>query len=969
MGKKSQTRAFKRPAPVAGEEPRKTRYVVGIDLGTTNTALAFVDRRSGRKARDVRDFEVPQLTEPGLVEALRALPSAAYVRGGVELAPEQVQLPWGAGAQVVVGELARRRGTLTPDRLITSAKSWLCHPGVDRRGSILPWGAPEEVPKRSPVEVEALLLRHLKDAWNHVVGEGDPQKAIEAQDIVVTIPASFDEVARELTVEACRQAGLEPLLIEEPQAALYAWIAQHEERWQELLAPGEVILVCDVGGGTTDFSLIQVVAAEGEGSDQSEAGFRRTAVGDHLLLGGDNMDLALARRVEGHLGKSLDARAWHGLVQGCREAKVRLLEGERDSLQLSITKRGTKLIGSTIKATITRDEAIETILEGFFPLIDADAPAAPRARSGLKEFGLPFERDAAITRHLRDFLRRHGGEEGMHAGANGLVHVDRVLFNGGVFKTAALRERVLDALARWQERPRALEGSDLDLAVSRGAAYYGLVRRGKGTRIQSGAGRGYYLEVGTQGSERQALCLVPRGLKEGGMVEITEHPLELVANRPVVFPFHTSTTREDEPGAVVTLPRAADEGAEDFEELSPLHTVIRLGKKRGGKAKRVPVTLLARYTEIGTLEIWAVAREGDKRWRLELDTRPRQAADAAAAGAALPAPGSGAEAAAPDDDLPTAELVVDPARLAAAQRKLQETLQLGAGAAQRSLEQLGKELEDALGAAREGWSVPVIRALFDALLEVASTRRRSPFHEARWLNLAGFCLRPGFGATLDDFRISQLWKVHLEGLFHPNRDAVRLEWVVAFRRAAGGFNRGQQETIFSPIQPYLLGTKRGVSRQLLAEYWRLGASMEHLAAKKKQKLGEVLLEQLEQGKAPPRWGPWSLGRLGGREPLYGPLDRLVSARTAAEWLERLLRLDPPGGEAIFAVTQLARMTDDRSRNVPDELRARARAFLASRDVGPRGLRPLEEVVTGEVRTQQEFYGDSVPIGLTLGGAG
>jgi molecular chaperone DnaK (HSP70) len=945
VAKKSKTRAFKRPIPT--KDVRKTRYVVGIDLGTTNTALAFIDRRSGRKARELRPFAVSQLTEPGLVEARRTLPSAAYVRGGHELAAEQVSLPWDGPTNVVVGELARRRGTLTPDRLITSAKSWLCHPGVDRKGSILPWGAPEEIPKRSPVEVEALLLRHLREAWNHTLADGDPKKILEEQNLVVTIPASFDEVARELTVDACRQAGLEPLLIEEPQAALYAWIASHEDTWTEELSPGDTILVCDVGGGTTDFSLICVIEDE-----KGKPGFERTAVGDHLLLGGDNMDLALARRVEAKLGKSLDLRAWHGLVQGCREAKIRLLEGTKESVQLSITKRGSKLIGSTIKATINRQEAVEAILEGFFPLTQHDDPGAPQARSGLKEFGLPFESDAAITRHLRDFLLRHAREESLPVGPKGLVRVDHVLFNGGVFKTAVLRERVMDVLALWQDRPAVLEGSDLDLAVSHGAAYYGLVRRGGGTRIKGGAGRGYYLEVGTQSKdERSALCLVPRGLEEGGLVEITEHPLELTANRPVVFPFHTSTFRDDAPGSVVVL------DGEDFDELAPLHTVIRLGKKRGGRAKRVPVTIMARYTEIGTLEIWAQAREGEKRWRLELDTRPRQAEPQAAA---LPDSDD-----AGDGDLPTGELVVDPAKLAEAQRKVQDTLQLPAQRAQRPLEQLGKQLEEILGSSREGWSVPVIRALFDALLEVQTTRRRSHFHEARWLNLAGFCMRPGFGATLDDFRISNLWKVHLEGLYHPKRDMVRLEWVVAFRRAAGGFNRGQQETIFSPLQPYLLGTKRGASRQLLAEYWRLGASMEHLSAKKKQRLGGMLLELLEKGKAPPRWGPWALGRFGGRQPLYGPLDRCVSADTANGWLKRLMKLDARGGEMVFAVTQMARLTPDRSRNVSDDLRARARTYLSQRDLGPRALRPLDEVVSGEARTQQEFYGDSVPIGLTL----
>lgn len=948
MAKKKDTAVFKRPIPAG--EARKTRYVVGIDLGTTNTALSYVDRRSGRKAREVRAFDVPQLSQPGLVEDLRTLPSSIYVRGEHELSDDQVKLPWEGPVNLLVGELARRRGTVTPDRLISSAKSWLCHAGVDRKGQILPWGGPEDIQKKSPIEVEALILRHLRDAWNHGVADGDETKRLEDQDVVVTIPASFDEVARELTVTACRQAGLRVLLIEEPQAALYAWIAAHDEVWQETLSVGETVLVCDVGGGTTDFSLIQVTEDE-----DGAPSFERSAVGDHLLLGGDNMDLALARQVEAKLKKSLDAQAWQGLVQGCREAKIRLLSGEKDTVQLAITKRGSKLIGSTLKANIAADDVVQAILDGFFPVIEVDAPGQPRARSGLKEFGLPFESDPAITRHLRDFLRRHANEAGTVATKAGLARVDHVLFNGGVFKTAALRERVLDALGQWQDRPAELQGSDLDLAVARGAAYYGLVRRGRGTRIKSGAGRAYYLEVGTRGKTRNALCLVPRGIEEGKVITISDLDLVLKANRPVVFPFHTSTVRDDEAAAIVEL--GEDEG---FEELSPLHTLIRLGKKRGTKTKDVPVELVARYTEIGTLEIWAAAKEGEKRWRLELDTRPRADAEPVKQGEILE--GSGPQA---RDADPAGGLVIDPGKVEVAQRQIQDTIQLSASHGQRALERLGKELEETLGSAREGWSVAVIRALLDSLLEVRDARKRSPAHEARWLNLVGFCMRPGFGATLDDFRINEIWKVHLEGMFHPKRDAVRAEWAVCFRRIAGGFTRGQQETIFSPIQPFVLGRKRGASRQLLAEYWRLGASLEHLTPKKKKILGDLMIAQLEAGKAPPRWGPWALGRLGGRVPLYGPVDRLVSAEVAGGWLERLIRCKIKGREATFAAVQLARLTDDRARNVGEEQRTKAKVYLKNLKVEAHTLRPLEEVVVSEVRTEQEFYGDSVPMGLAL----
>ncbi|MCW8137943.1 MAG: Hsp70 family protein [Planctomycetota bacterium] len=684
----------------------RTRLVVGIDLGTTNTALAWVDRQSGRLARAVRSFDLPQLTDPGVVRPLRTLPSAAYVRGPHELTGAQVALPWDpeGAAPLVCGQLARQRGALTPDRLITSAKSWLCHPGVDRKAAILPWGAPDEVQKVSPIAVEAALLRHVRDAWNHAQARDDDKKRLERADVVVTLPASFDEVARELTVQAVHEAGLEDaVLIEEPTAALYAWIAAHEAEWPEVLAPGQTILVCDVGGGTTDLSLIRVTdyrppAVAGADDEVEPPGFERVAVGEHLLLGGDNMDHALARRVEERLGKKLDLREWTGLVIACRDAKEKLLEGQAESAPIVVTGRGARLIGGTLRTDLGRAEVLEAVLEGFFPRVTADEPL-PRRKVGLKELGLPYEPDPAVTRHLRRFLARHAPP-----GAP-LARVDHVLFNGGVFKTAALRERVLDVLASWQERPRELEGSDLDLAVAHGAAYYGLVRRGKGTRIKSGAGRAYYLEVRAGGGERTAMCLIPRGLEEGGVVTISDHPLEVRANTPVVFPFHTATGRDDAAGALLPV------DPEQLEELAPLHTIIRAGKRATGRERTIPVELVARYTELGTLEIWLQEKGADRRWRLELDTRPRDDASGEGRPRGGP-PAAGRRVGAwPVDELPptlrggrarSRPERVDRARSTPSRAS-------GSRPAGARPQGLGKG-SGGLGGPHETWPVPVIRA-------------------------------------------------------------------------------------------------------------------------------------------------------------------------------------------------------------------------------------------------------------------
>lgn len=931
-----------------------SRYLVGIDLGTTNTALAFVDRRAGRAARTIRQFPIPQLAAPSEVSARDMLPSVGYVLGEHDLAPESAKLPWKDAprpAELILGELARARGAVVPGRLITSAKSWLCHPGVDRKAQILPWGADAEVPKRSPVEASAAYLSHLREAWDANVAQGDATKNLASQELVLTVPASFDEVARELTLEAARRAGLRPILLEEPQAALYAWIAAHEQDAMTLLAPGEQVLVVDVGGGTTDFSLVAVKAHEEEGLT-----FERTAVGDHLLLGGDNMDLALARKVEERLlgGERLDVARWSALAYACRKAKEDLLaQGAGAKQPVVVPGRGSKVIGGTLTTDLTSEDVAREITEAFFPLVAKDEPPMKRARTGLQELGLPYVQETAVTRHLRAFLARHGND-------NHLAHVDWVLFNGGVMKAKVLRDRIVEALESWfGKRPRVLDAVDLDLAVSRGAAYYALVRRGKGMRIKSGAGHAYYVEVGgVSRTERSALCLIPRGLEPLKEVRVDERPLELRANAPAAFPIFGSSFREDEPGALVAID-------EDMEELPPIHTVIRL-KKRSSQRTSIPITLMAKLTELGTLELWCQARDGPRRWKLEFDTRGQGA--------------SPVEVAAPSDEdavpLDPAEdlipgVAVDPAKVERALALVKLVLETPADPASNAwalrLEKLGRELEAILEQPREGWPVPVIRRIFDVLLEVRAARTRSPEHEARWLNLAGFTIRPGFGAALDEHRTAELWKLKLQGLAHPNKDACRLEWLVCWRRAAGGIGKGQQEELFGELQPYLLGGKKNLAaKQEAAELWRTAASLEHLSPRKKQDLGETLLKLLEENKAPPRWGPWALGRLGAREPLHGPLDRLVPAEKAAGWLERALKLPKRDVEELaFALVQLGRLTGDRSRDVPDALRARARLRVLELVKDPRVARPLEEVVTTERRTEGAFYGDSVPVGLVL----
>lgn len=590
------------------------RYVVGIDLGTTNSVVAYAELSAGDTSADVHSFGVPQLIAPGTVEPRPVLPSFLYLPTDEERSGDALRLPWRNTSPAVAGSFAQRRGAEVPARLIASAKSWLCHPGVDRTTALLPFGSPDDIPKLSPVEASAHLLAHLRHAWNHAF----PQAPLENQEVLLTVPASFDAVARDLTLRAAQDAGLpRPTVIEEPQAAFYAWIDALGEAWREAVQVGDIVLVCDIGGGTTDFTLIAVR------DDGGQLGLERIAVGDHILLGGDNMDLALAHAVAGRLAErdtELDTWQFRGLTLNCREGKERLLGNERTGTHaVSILGRGRKLIGGTVRSEIDRAAVDATIVGGFFPdCALSDRPLTPR-RTALQELGLPYAADAAITRHLAAFLQRHG--HAPHA-----VRPSAVLFNGGVMRAAALRERLLGVLNGWfpGETPaRVLSGGDPEHAVARGAAYYGLACHGRGVRIRGGIGRSYYIGIESampavpgRRPPLKALCVVPRGLEEGTKVELPAQEFGLVVGEPAEFRFLTSARRGDD--HVGTL---VESWGDDITELAPLVATVDW---KGHEGHTVPVRLEAHVNELGVLELWCMTRDGSQRWRLELNVRHTQ---------------------------------------------------------------------------------------------------------------------------------------------------------------------------------------------------------------------------------------------------------------------------------------------------------------------------------------------------------
>jgi len=601
-------------------------YAIGVDLGTTHCALSFVDldlSEGEEVAHEV--LSLPQAVAPGELEERMLLPSFLYLPHPQELPPGAAALPWNPTPAYVVGEIARRLGAQTPLRLVSSAKSWLCHAGVDRKGAILPTDAPEEVARLSPFSASVQYLAHLRDAWNHA----HPDAPFGEQDVVLTVPASFDPAARELTAEAAKAAGYHRLtLLEEPQSALYAWIAQTKGTWRDHVKVGDVILVVDVGGGTTDFSLIAVHEQEGN------LALERVAVGEHILLGGDNMDLALAYVVAQKLeaqGKKLDAWQLRALTHGCRHAKEQLLGASPpESVPLVVPSRGSKLIGGSLRTELTLDEVRRTLLEGFFPEVGVDAKPATRARGALTQLGLPYAQDAAVTRHLAAFLARQVGataELGFatQPGAR-FLHPTAILFNGGVFKAGPLKDRLLETVSAWAtaaggQPVRELDNAGLDLAVARGAGAYGLNRRGRGIRIRGGVARSYY--VGIESAMPavpgftppiKALCVVPQGTEEGAELPPVGREFGLLVGEPSVFRLLSSTQRKDDRAGMIL-----DDWQDTIEELTPMETVLSAAD--GERGSLVPVRIRPAVTEIGTLEIWCESRDASRRWKLEFQVR------------------------------------------------------------------------------------------------------------------------------------------------------------------------------------------------------------------------------------------------------------------------------------------------------------------------------------------------------------
>lgn len=910
------------------------RFLVGIDLGTTNCSVCYADLTEDTPV--LRQFLIPQLIAPGEVAAEPLLPSFCYLAGENDLPEHALDLPWTKANRHAVGRLARDQGAAVPERLVASAKSWLAHAGVDRQKPILPWGSDLGKQMLSPVRAAFLYLDHIRAAWDRQFAkvkdeDGTPCKLTE-QQVIVTVPASFDEAARNLTLEAARKTGLQHLtLLEEPLAAFYAWIAHHADVWKDILPVGAQVLVMDVGGGTTDFSIIQV---------EDNAVLRRTAVGDHLLLGGDNMDMTLARLAEKAWNTKLPQRQWSQLCQECRRAKEALLgPNPTDSCTVQVTGFGSSLLAGLRTHTFSREHVLTTITEGFFPALAPDAPS-PDRRRGIQEMGLPYAPDPAITKHLLDFLRHAGPNPGQPAAPSHL------LFNGGAMLPEAFRQHVRSLLGAWQRRDPLpeLHASDLSLAVSVGAAYYGLARAGRGVRVKGGIARAFFLKVEQQ-NQPSLLCVMPRDTDEGVVQRLDGRSFQLRANQAVAFPLYASATRlGDQLGEVI--PAHSD----GITLLPSLHTVLKYGRKTDQTT--LTATISTQLNETGTLDIWCEIPSTGHRFPLTFDLRQPRQEDHPDADSRPPAE--------PDS------ITIEEGRIAAAADIMTAIL---SGPDQAPLPGLNKKLEDVLDLPRPNWNAALLRRFADLLLQHRDWRSRSPAHEARWLNLAGFCLRPGCGTPGDELRIREAWKLWHAGPLAAKNPQVQAEWWTFWRRLAAGLRPGQQDQAAAVVTRAILtaaganATRAGNHPGL--EQWRLAAALEKIPLALKMRLLTALLRN--SGKLEEAYF-WVIARLAARQLFQGALDSVIPAvqwsPLFAELLRKAVQAKSPR-LALFAIANTARLTGIRTLDLPEKSRLAAQAFLQERQAPAEWTDMVTAIRSASEDFQNQIAGDALPLGLLL----
>ncbi|TDE21242.1 molecular chaperone DnaK [Vibrio owensii] len=929
------------------------RFLVGIDLGTTNTVVAYCEITDNLEQSEVSLFDIDQLIGPGEVVRKPLLPSFRYHPAVGQISPSDLTLPWenepvsGDISNVIVGEWARELGAKVEGRQVSSAKSWLSHQAVDRSSDILPWAGAQDVDKVSPVIASASYLNHIRQAWNY----RHPSNKLEDQDVVVTVPASFDETARKLTLEAAELAGLKKIvLLEEPQAVCYDWYARHQQTAADELKELPLILVCDVGGGTTDLSLI-----EASFSSQDELALDRIGVGEHLMLGGDNLDLALAHLAESRFNQSkkLTAASLTKLIQQTRKAKENLLSASApEEVKITMLGSGSKLLGGTKSIGLSKQEVHQIALDGFFPLSDfSEVP--DKRRSAVVEFGLPYVADPAVSKHVAEFLTQHQqvarAALGIEDDKQNAIPVG-LLLNGGVFNSELVTERVTTLLSDWRGAPvTVLDNPHPDWSVALGAVAFGKARRGAQLKIGGGAARSYFLHLQEKNKMGKALCLLAKGTEEGHEIRLSGRRFSLTLGEPVRFNLLTSTHDALTNNTAIQNGVMVDVDPDLFAPLPPYITTLEGegAELQANQKERVEVQLACQLTEVGTLKMECVSAEDDsKRWELEFEVRNKQTDDS--------------EQVKLHPKLNECKELI--ARLYSGNKKSAES---------KEIKTLAKDLEKKLGK-RDEWDFTTLRQLFDTFAQGRKRRRRSEQHEKNWLRLAGFALRPGFGDPTDSWRIEQVWGLYQQNIQFKNHQGWT-DWWVFWRRIAGGLSQEQQETILADIAKYLHpGAMKNPQSAKAAQDMgyesmvRLSASLEHLEVEDKVLLATWFLSkainhnQFEQA----HW--WAMGRLASRTPLYGSQHNVVPREQAEQWLPKLLEQNWQKEPMIaFAAVMICRKTGDRLFDISDDYREQVLAKLKQSKVPESWVSLVEEVKELSESESKRIFGDALPSGLTL----
>ena len=915
-------------------------YLVGIDLGTTHTVVAFANIEKNNQ--EIQLLQIEQLISPGHIAARPLLPSVRYHPAAGELAAVDIAFPSDTSENLsseerpIIGEAARLLGAKSKGRLVTSAKSWLSHPSVDHSAEILPWGSSDEISKVSPINASASYLAHIRTVWGHKF----PNAPLEQQDIIITVPASFDEAARALTLEAAAIAGLAKVrLLEEPQAVCYDWLRLNAPDIKQALNNVHLLLVCDIGGGTTDLTLIKVERGE------NEPILTRIGVGDHLMLGGDNIDLALAHLAESRLTdteKRLSAADLSQLIEQCRLAKERLLADDApDNIAITLLGGGSKLIGGSRSVLLTGDEVRALALDGFFPLSGVhDLP--DKKRSGVVEFGLPYAAEPAISKHIAAFLKAHTTTSNTALMGEGCIP-DALLLNGGLFRSKLITNRLVNLLTSWSNKaPILLENKHPELSVAYGAVSYAIARRDKKIKIGGGSARSYFLLIDTDhNTEQQGICILPRGSEEGEEIILKDRHFSLRLGVPVRF--HLASTTGDteyKPGELIQI-------TDSFYSLPPL--AVALDGDKNKLHEEAIVELAVTQTEVGTLNIQCVSVHNNaQRWNVEFQIRNKGTAGL------LP-------------DTYTSQQVNG------AVEKIQTIF--GSKSKQidpKAVKNLRADLEKQLVSVRADWETPLLRTLFTTLLEVNKNRRRSEHHERVWLSLIGFCLRPGFGYQLDDWRVEQLWKLYPHEIQFVNETQNWTEWWTLWRRIAGGLSVSAQEQIFTDIAKYInpaSARQAGIAKQIKSRGYddivRLAAVLERLPVDKKIQLGDWFLKRLQKtGESNQTW--WAIGRIGARQPFHGSSHNVIPADIVAKWLKQIIAVDwKKTPQAGFAATLIARMSGDRVRDIDDVMREQIISKLKLSKAPLSWIEMVEQLKQLDEKEEQQIFGEALPPGLKL----